>query len=168
MQESSTCAPCLIHNLLGEDHEMLAVICILISDDLRDARPPFPETYHLVAFPKGTNGNGANGRIQSRYIPAASQYSYGSLFLVYLCHGFFFKNNPIIEIKQWHRETDLLIPFQYPVKIIVLGMLHILLGCPVILFGDIVQVVFEYDLYRFRIHIYQPGLHLALFILHIL
>jgi hypothetical protein len=63
--------------------------------------------------------------------------------------------------------TGLLLPVQDLHKVVVFRILHILLCCPVILLGDVMQVVLKDHLNGFRLDIHQTRLHLTILILHI-
>ena len=62
---------------------------------------------------------------------------------------------------------ELFFPVQDFHKVVVFRILHILFGCAVILFTNIMQIALEYHLNRFRFNIYQSWFYFAFFILYI-
>ena len=71
MQERTAGSPGPVDNFLGQHLEIVAVVCLLVADDIHQSRPAAADADHLIAFAQGTNGDRSNGGIESWDIAAA-------------------------------------------------------------------------------------------------
>src|SRR6266542_6401921 len=73
MQKRAAGACCTIDDLFRQDLKVLAVVGVFITQDADRPQPAMADTYDLIAFAQGANGDRADRGIESRHIPAAGE-----------------------------------------------------------------------------------------------
>jgi hypothetical protein len=61
-----------IDDLLGQDLNAVAVVGVLVSDQVDQPGPTTPDSEYPVSFPKGTKGDRTNSRVETRDITSSS------------------------------------------------------------------------------------------------
>src|SRR5581483_4350438 len=88
VEESTTGAAGAIHRLFGEHLKVFTIVGSLVADHVDQAAPSATKPYDLITFPQGTNGDGANGRIQSGNVASAGEYADDAFLACARCHEF--------------------------------------------------------------------------------
>ncbi len=86
VQESSAGAAGAVDQLFGQGLNVVAVVVVLLADNIDQSAPSSAHADHLVALAQRADGDSANRRIQARHVAAPGQNSDDTLLRIDVCH----------------------------------------------------------------------------------
>ena len=73
VQKRAAGPSCFVDDLFGQDPHVLAIVRVLVRDDIDQTTPAPANADDAMTLPQCTNRNGPDGRVEAGYVAAACQ-----------------------------------------------------------------------------------------------
>jgi hypothetical protein len=88
VQERSTSATRPVHNLFGQDLEVIGIVCLFVADQVNGTGPTSSEANNLITLPQRANGYRANCGIKTGNVATTGENANDSRFCLDVRHCF--------------------------------------------------------------------------------